>query len=64
MKKWLMLTVVGADRPGIVARVTDALYKGGCNLGEASMMRLGGNFTIILMGRSTTTPVPMESCKP
>ena len=49
MKRWYMLTVVGQDRPGIVARVTAALYEGGCNLGEASMMRLGGNFTIMLM---------------
>lgn len=44
-----MLTLVGQDRPGIVARVSVALYRGGCNLGEASMARLGGNFTIMLM---------------
>ncbi len=49
MKQWYMLTVVGKDRPGIVAHVTAALYEGGCNLGEASMMRLGGSFTIMLM---------------
>jgi glycine cleavage system transcriptional repressor len=49
MKHWYMLTVVGQDRPGIVAHVTAALYEGGCNLGEASMMRLGGTFTIMLM---------------
>lgn len=47
--QWLMLTVVGSDRPGIVARLTDALFRAGCNLGEASMVRLGGNFTIMLM---------------
>ena len=46
---WLMLTVVGVDRPGIVAQLTEALYRGGCNLGEASMARLGGNFTVMLM---------------
>lgn len=49
MFNWTMLTLVGADRPGIVARVTRALYSAGCNLGEASMIRLGGNFTIMLM---------------
>lgn len=49
MTRWYMLTVVGQDRAGIVAQVTAALYQGGCNLGEASMMRLGGNFTIMLM---------------
>lgn len=49
MTNWYMLTLVGKDRPGIVAHLTAALYDGGCNLGEASMMRLGGNFTIMLM---------------
>ncbi|MFA7097493.1 MAG: ACT domain-containing protein [Gammaproteobacteria bacterium] len=49
MSKWYMLTLVGADRPGIVAKVSKALYEGGCNLGEASMARLGGNFAIMLM---------------
>ena len=49
MKHWYMLTVVGTDKPGIVAGLTQALFRGGCNLGEASMVRLGGNFTIMLM---------------
>ena len=49
MSSWYMLTLVGRDRPGIVAHITHALYEGGCNLGEASMMRLGGNFTMMLM---------------
>jgi len=44
-----MLTLVGRDRPGIVAAVARVLYEAGMNLGEASMMRLGGNFTIMLM---------------
>jgi len=47
--EWLMLTVIGRDRPGIVARITEQLFRGGCNLGEASMARLGGDFTIMLM---------------
>jgi len=49
MSNWYMLTVVGRDRPGIVSQVTLALHKGGGNLGEASMVRLGGNFSIMLM---------------
>ncbi len=49
MSHWYMLTLVGKDRPGIVAHVSAALFDGGCNLGEATMMRLGGNFTIMLM---------------
>lgn len=46
---WQMLTLVGEDQPAIVAQVTDCLYQAGFNLGEASMIRLGGNFTIMMM---------------
>jgi len=46
--KWSVLTLVGADQPGIVASVTEALFKQGCSLAQASMMRLGANFSIML----------------
>jgi glycine cleavage system transcriptional repressor len=49
MKSWYMLTLVGKDHAGIVAKVTEVLYVNHCNLGEASMTRLGGSFTIMLM---------------
>ena len=58
MNNWYMLTLVGEDHPGIVARVTTALYEKGLSLGEASMIRLGGNFTIMMMVNS---PVDAES---
>jgi len=48
-KKWYMVTLIGKDRKGIVSHVTSALYEGGGNLGETSMMRLGGNFSIMMM---------------
>ena len=47
--KWYMVTLVGKDQTSIVSHVTAALYDGGGNLGETSMMRLGGNFTIMMM---------------
>lgn len=49
MSNWYMLTLVGKDRPGIVARLTTALFEAGCNLGETSMIRLGNNFTVMMM---------------
>ena len=49
MQNWYMLTLVGKDRPGIVAEVSQTLFEAGGNLGEASMVRLGGNFTVMLM---------------
>jgi len=58
MDKWYMLTVVGEDRPGIVAKLTHALFEGGCDLGEASMMRLGGSFTIMLMVKTDANRLP------
>lgn len=58
---WQMLTLVGEDQPGIVAQVTDALYQGGFNLGEASMLRLGGNFTIMMMVNVTDGSEALKS---
>lgn len=48
-QKWYMMTLVGKDRPGVVAHVTAALYEGGANLGESSMTCLGGNLSIMMM---------------
>ncbi len=56
MSDWYMLTLIGKDRPGIVARVTKALFESGCNLGETSMLRLGNNFTIMMMVTSESGP--------
>lgn len=49
MANWYMLTLVGKDQPGIVAQLTATLYDAGCNLGETSMLRLGNNFTVMMM---------------
>lgn len=49
MLNWYMLTLVGKDQPGIVAGVTTALFDADCNLGETSMIRLGKNFTVMMM---------------
>lgn len=57
-----MLTLVGQDKPGIVARITTALFDVGAQLGEASMMRLGGNFTIMLMVKSEQSIEQLNQC--
>lgn len=51
-KKWYMLTLVGSDQAGIVSKATNTLLKANCNLGEASMMRLGNSFNVMLMVNS------------
>ena len=49
INNWYMVTLIGKDRTSIVSQVTAAIYEGGGNLGETSMMRLGGNFSIMMM---------------
>ncbi len=51
MAHWYIVSVVGKDRSGIVAHLSSALFENGCDLGEASMMRLGDCFTIMMMVR-------------
>jgi len=49
MKRIVALTAVGADKPGIVAGVTGALYRLGCNLEETSMTLLRRDFAMIML---------------
>jgi glycine cleavage system transcriptional repressor len=45
----VILTGVGRDRIGIVAELTETLFKLGCNLLDSSMTLLRGEFAVILM---------------
>ena len=47
----MAVTVVGVDRPGIVAAVTRALYDLGCNLEDATSTILRGHFSMMLVVR-------------
>jgi glycine cleavage system transcriptional repressor len=49
MKRQVALSAIGQDQPGIVARLTRALFEQGCNLEESSMTRLKGEFAILLL---------------
>ena len=44
-----VLTVLGKDRPGIIAEVTGALFRSGCNLEDISMTILEGEFAMIVV---------------
>jgi len=61
MQNWYMLTLVGNDQTTIVARVTQALFLQKCQLGETSMMRLGNNFTIMMMVNTNLEKVELQS---
>lgn len=43
------ITVIGNDRPGIVAAVTRALFDAGCNLEDASSTILRGHFSMTMI---------------
>lgn len=43
------VSVVGADRPGIVAGITEVLYRLGCNIADSSCAMLAGEFAMILI---------------
>ncbi|WP_027346708.1 glycine cleavage system protein R [Hamadaea tsunoensis] len=45
----LAVTVIGPDRPGIVADVAEALAALGANLTDSTMTRLRGHFTMTLI---------------
>lgn len=46
-RRWI-LTALGDDRPGMVAGVSEVLFRLGCNLEDSAMTRLAGQFTIML----------------
>ena len=43
------VTIIGKDRPGIVADTAEVLYSLGCNVEDSSCTMLGGEFAMILI---------------
>ena len=54
------MTVVGDDRPGIVATVTKALFDAGCNLEDVTSTILRGHFSMMLMVRPSGSVGELE----
>lgn len=49
MKRYFSITSIGTDRPGIVAGVSEVIYKLGANIEDSSMTILKGQFAMILI---------------
>ena len=49
MKTQLLVTSIGEDRPGIVARITEVFVAHNANLEESRMAILGGEFAAIML---------------
>jgi glycine cleavage system transcriptional repressor len=47
MKK-ILITVIGKDKPGIIAKVSGLLFARGCNLEDISMTLLEGQFAMMM----------------
>lgn len=56
----LAVTALGADRPGIIARVTGVLLEHGGNLQDSTMTILGGQFAIVLLVATDADPAGLE----
>jgi glycine cleavage system transcriptional repressor len=57
----LAITVIGPDRPGIVADVSEALAAVGANLTDSTMTRLRGHFTMTLICAGPTSAEAEET---
>ena len=51
------VSVVGKDRPGIVAAIAEGLYHLGCNIADSSCTMLAGEFAMILI---VSPPPPLS----
>ena len=49
MAKYISLTAIGKDRPGLVSSITKVLYEEKCNVEDSTMTILHGHFAIILI---------------
>jgi len=49
MRSWITVSVIGRDRPGIVANVSKVLYLNHCNIEELSQTAIRGQFAMILI---------------
>jgi glycine cleavage system transcriptional repressor len=57
----LAVTALGADRPGIIARVTGVLLEHGGNLADSTMTILGGQFAIVLLVDTDAEAAALET---
>lgn len=49
IREYLVVTIVGPDRRGIVEKITAIMLKYAANIEESKMARLGGEFAVIML---------------
>ena len=48
-KKYFVVTIIGPDRRGTVAKITEVIVTHNANIEESKMARLGGEFAVIML---------------
>jgi glycine cleavage system transcriptional repressor len=48
-KEYLVVTIIGPDKRGTVAKITDVIVDYSANIEESRMARLGGDFAVIML---------------
>jgi glycine cleavage system transcriptional repressor len=49
MSEWILVSVIGRDRPGIVAGISKILFQNRCNIEDLSQTAIRGQFAMILI---------------
>ena len=53
MSHWFLLSVIGRDKPGLVAELAQLIYDADANLEDSRMTILGSDFAVILLCSSS-----------
>lgn len=62
MKKYIVISAVGPDRPGIIRDLAKAINEVGCNITDSRMTLMGSDFTLMLLaGGSWNAIAKLES---
>jgi glycine cleavage system transcriptional repressor len=56
-RRYMVLTAVGPDRPGLVQEISSAIHESEANLEDSRMAILGGEFALILLFSGTASAV-------
>lgn len=62
-KEIVVITIMGKDRPGIVAGISAVLAKNDVNIEDISQTVMGGIFTMILLADVKRSKVPLEELR-
>jgi glycine cleavage system transcriptional repressor len=49
MNKYLVLSGMGPDKPGIAKEISEAAFRAGCGIEDSRMALLGGEFAILIL---------------